>query len=114
MAVMDIQPMPASDHRVVVAAAGPLDLATAPQLAEALAKAQQGDASQIVVDLSAVDFLDSTGIGVLVRAARNASSNGATLYLEGARGAVAQVLKLAGVDSYLRPPPKADAEANTG
>jgi anti-anti-sigma factor len=102
---MEVPPMPDAAGRVTVAATGQIDLATAPQLARALARAQREDVTEIVVDLSAVEFLDSTGVGVLVRAARDATRTGARLYLRGAQGAVAQVLEITGVAAHLPPPP---------
>ncbi|MDQ3723099.1 MAG: STAS domain-containing protein [Actinomycetota bacterium] len=48
---------------------GELDLAGAPRLEQALRDAEAGDASSIVVDLGALDFIDSTGLRLLVMAA---------------------------------------------
>jgi anti-anti-sigma factor len=52
---------------VVVAVRGELDIATAPELRAALASVD-GRASQLVFDLHAVDFMDSSGISVLLAA----------------------------------------------
>lgn len=52
------------DDWVVVAARGDLDLATAPKVASALAQLPAG-ARRVVVDLSGVDLVDPTGMGVL-------------------------------------------------
>ena len=50
----------------VVAVAGEIDVATAPRLRkEAIAIVGEGHL-RIVLDLEAVDFLDSTGLGVLI------------------------------------------------
>ena len=48
---------------------GELDLDGAPRLEEALRDAEAGDASSIVVDLGGLDFIDSTGLRLLVMAA---------------------------------------------
>src|SRR5687767_7382912 len=48
---------------------GELDLDGAPKLEDALRKAEAGDATSIVVDLGALDFIDSTGLRLLVMAA---------------------------------------------
>jgi anti-sigma B factor antagonist len=48
---------------------GELDLDGAPKLEQALREAEAGDASSIVVDLGALDFIDSTGLRLLVMAA---------------------------------------------
>lgn len=102
---MEPQPTPEATGRITVAPSGQLDLATAPQLAQALAQAQGRGGTEIVVDLSAVDFMDSSGIAVLVQAAREVADAGGHLYLQGAHGGVAQVLEITGIADYLPPPP---------
>lgn len=107
---MDVQPVPDLAGRVTVAPTGEIDLVTAPRLAHVLAQAQRDGATQIVVDLTGVDFLDSTGVGVLVRAANDAGQAGARFYVYGAHGAVAQVLEVTGVTAHLPPPPESGKE----
>ena len=51
---------------VVVAVRGEVDIATAPQLREKLVELASQGAQKVVVDLEGVDFLDSTGLGVLI------------------------------------------------
>jgi len=48
---------------------GELDLDGAPRLEEALREAEASDASSIVVDLGGLEFIDSTGLRLLVMAA---------------------------------------------
>lgn len=54
----------------VVAARGEIHLSTAPQLAERLAAAVDAGHIHIVVDLSDVEFIDSTGLSVLLNLLR--------------------------------------------
>jgi len=51
---------------VVVAVRGEVDIATAPKLREKLVELASQGAHKVVVDLEGVDFLDSTGLGVLI------------------------------------------------
>ena len=51
---------------VVVAVRGEVDIATAPKLREKLVELASQGAQQVVVDLEGVEFLDSTGLGVLI------------------------------------------------
>ncbi len=51
---------------------GELDLDGAPQLEESLREAEAGDATSIVVDLGRLEFIDSTGLRLLVMAAERA------------------------------------------
>lgn len=52
----------------VVSVSGTVDMLTAPQLEAAIAAAAADSPAAVVVDLSAVDFLASAGMGVLVAA----------------------------------------------
>jgi len=52
-------------HAVVVVR-GEVDIATAPKLREKLVELASQGAKHVVVDLEAVEFLDSTGLGVLI------------------------------------------------
>jgi anti-sigma B factor antagonist len=52
---------------------GELDLDGAPRLEQALREAEASDASSIVVDLGALDFIDSTGLRLLVMAAERSA-----------------------------------------
>ena len=55
---------------------GSLDLATAPSLRAALLEAANEGKHDIIVDLSQLEFLDSTGLGALIGAHRRALEHG--------------------------------------
>jgi anti-anti-sigma factor len=77
---------------------GELDPDSAPALEEALAAVLAGDAvTPVVVDLSGVRFVDSSGIGALLRCRRRALAAGRAFRVAGAREFVAEVLRVAGV-----------------
>ena len=78
----------------VVAVSGDVDMQTAPQLAEALQAVSSSANTSLVVDLSAVEFLDSSGLGVLVAAHRELSANGGRMKLVRPRPAINKVLTL--------------------
>jgi len=58
-----------SGEALIIELVGELDLDGAPRLDEALREAEASDATSIVVDLGALDFIDSTGLRLLVMAA---------------------------------------------
>jgi anti-sigma B factor antagonist len=60
--------------------AGELDLVTAPMLRDELAR-HQAHGVRVVLDLAEVEFLDSTGLVLLMEVARETSTNGWSLAL---------------------------------
>ncbi|MFD0523019.1 STAS domain-containing protein [Paractinoplanes durhamensis] len=79
---------------------GDCDLAVRDQISAALLAAV-GRSDTVVVDLAAVEFLDSSGLHGLVAAHRAAVDRGGRLYVENPAGAVAAVLDLTGVAGLL-------------
>ncbi|WP_372507687.1 STAS domain-containing protein [Mycobacterium shimoidei] len=58
--------MTRTDGVAVVSAAGEIDLSTASAFEAAIAEALAGDPTVLVIELSAVDFLASSGLRILV------------------------------------------------
>lgn len=67
--------------RYVIAVTGEIDIANAPKLHERLVRAFDVPSSEVIVDLSKVSFIDSTGLGVLVNARQRSRNNGSSLKL---------------------------------
>lgn len=61
---------------VTVAVAGEIDLSTADQLDAAIREAEKTETNRIVVDLSDLSFVDSTGLSVLLEASQRSRRNG--------------------------------------
>jgi anti-sigma B factor antagonist len=80
---------------------GELDLATADAVDRELERVQATDAASIVVDLSGLTFMDSTGVRLLVSADARSQHDGARLALLRGSAAVQRVLQLSGVESLL-------------
>ena len=86
---------------LVLTVAGEIDLATAPQLAACLVDAADRD---VAVDLSAVTFLDSSGLSALVAGSRAATANGHVLRTFGERDTIRRVLEISGLDAVFHEP----------
>jgi anti-anti-sigma factor len=86
---------------VVVKAVGELDLHTAGVLDEALREAVAAQAPVIVVDLSGVDFMDSTGLSVIVAAVAGARQYDGEVRVVTATGKITKVFALTGVDQQV-------------
>jgi anti-sigma B factor antagonist len=84
----------------VVAVAGELDLASAPNLKWTLNDAITNGARRLVLDMSRVTFIDSTALGVLVGVQRNLKP-GSRLGLSGAESDedVVNIFELTGLES---------------
>lgn len=91
-----------SGRSAVVTATGEIDITTAESLRDALLSALNAGARGLVVDMTAVTFLDSAGVTALVRAARRAAANEATFRLAVTAQAVLRVLNLVGVDRLIQ------------
>jgi anti-anti-sigma factor len=84
---------------VVLELFGELDLAASPRLEAEIAAAQ--DCELMVLDLRALEFIDSTGLGVLVRAYHHAREQGRELALVKGLGQVERLLGITGIADQL-------------
>jgi anti-sigma B factor antagonist len=87
---------------VVVQVGGEVDVFTAPQLREALVAAVDGSSRNVVVDLQGVDFLDSTGLGVLVAGLKRVRQHGGELSLVCTREHILKILDITGLVKVLK------------
>lgn len=83
----------------VVSVYGEVDLYTAPRLQAELATLVRDGISRLVVDLSGVEFCDSTGMNVLLSAMKRLRENGGSLELAAPRSAVRRILQVTGLDT---------------
>jgi anti-anti-sigma factor len=91
-----------ADARTVVVARGELDLATAPELEDVLLPPLR-DGADIVLDLRPLEFMDSTGVRVIVAAHHAAEEHGGTFALAVVPdGPIGRVLEISGLDAVLR------------
>jgi anti-anti-sigma factor len=89
----------------VLRLAGELDLSTAPRLSDRIDEVLSDGRFRVVVDLTAVTFCDSTGMSAFVRGHYRCTEGGGWLRLVGARGTVARVLQISGLDTLFAAPP---------
>lgn len=83
--------------RTVVRPCGEVDLATAGRLQAAVIERLDRGCAEVVVDLRAVTFLDSSGIGALIACHRRARELAAGVAVIVGGGSTRRVLELAGV-----------------
>jgi len=92
----------AAGQTTVIHVAGDLDLATAGQLRGHLRDVlDKGAVRRLVLDLAGLEFMDVTGLNVLVDAQRVVSNDGGTLALRSPRPMVLRMLKLLALDEVV-------------
>jgi anti-sigma B factor antagonist len=84
-------------RHTVLAVKGEIDVYTAPRLREQLVELVSQGHRHIVVDLEGVDFLDSTGLGVLVGGLKRVRSNGGDLSLVCTQPRILKVFEITGL-----------------
>lgn len=77
---------------------GEIDVATSPELHELLSDLIADGPEVIIVDLTDVTFIDSTGLGVLVGAVRDVRAGGGDLRLVVTQPQIIKLLELTGLD----------------
>lgn len=89
------------DGVVVVAVAGELDMATAPQLQTHIAELLEQGRNRLVFDLAEVSFCDSTGLSVFVRAKNNSDETDGSVRLAAPQRGVLRILEVSGLVEVL-------------
>lgn len=87
----------------MIAVRGELDLSTAPDLEGPLDAAVDGGGSSVLIDLAECEFIDSTGIALIVRAWQQLDGNGRSsrLAICSPNHQVRRVLDVSGLDQSI-------------
>jgi anti-anti-sigma factor len=88
---------------------GSLDIATSPSLRAALMEAAERERHEIVVDLSNLEFLDSTGLGALIGAHKRALEHQGSVRLVAQEGQILRLLRITGLLDVFSVYPNIDA-----
>lgn len=83
--------------RTVVVVGGEIDVYTAPVLRERLNELVSDGHHQLVVDMEGVDFLDSTGLGVLVGGLKKVRQHEGSLHLVCTQEKILKVFRITGL-----------------
>jgi len=86
----------------VLAVGGEVDVATAPRLREQLISLVNDQQFLIVVDLTGVDFIDSTGLGVLIGALKRVRTHDGQLVLVCTERRILKVFEITGLDQVFQ------------
>jgi len=88
------------DGTVVLEMRGELDIASASQL-EAEIRAVESEGGRLILDLSRLEFIDSSGMRILLAAASRAKANNHGVGIRRAQPAVHRVFEIAGLSDSL-------------
>ena len=81
----------------VVAVGGEIDVYTAPKLRDKLTELVAAGVYDLVIDLEAVEFLDSTGLGVLVGGLKKARAHDGSLRLVCTQDRLLKIFRITGL-----------------
>ena len=87
----------AESRSVIVAIEGELDIATADDLQEHVQQAMDEHGPWLILDLSALDFMDSSGLNVIISTYRSVREAGGSLSLAALNERVTKVVRLVGL-----------------
>ena len=82
----------------IVSLAGEIDLAHSPRIHRELVHLCDGRPERIILDLTAVGYMDSSGVGTLVEVYRRVQGYGGRLVLAGAQDKVRSIFEIAQLD----------------
>jgi anti-sigma B factor antagonist len=109
----------AAPGRTVIEVCGEIDVYTAPRLRETLISLVDGGNYRLIIDMEGVEFLDSTGLGVLVGGLKRVRAHGGGIDLVCTQGKILRIFRITGLNKVfsiydsvaaaLGTPPAADA-----
>lgn len=96
------------DGASVLTLRGEIDVYTAPLLRQALVDIIDQGNLDVVVDMSHVDFLDSTGLGVLVEGLKRVKTRGGTLAIVATQDKILKIFDITGLNKAFPIAPTVD------
>lgn len=93
----------------VIEVGGEVDVYTAPKLRETIVAVVDGGHSRLIVDVESVDFLDSTGLGVLVGSLKRVRAEGGSLDIVCTHERILKIFDITGLDKVFGLHPSVDA-----
>src|SRR5216684_8983130 len=102
-------PLPRKDRPNVLALDGEIDLHVSPGIAESLCLMTEKRPKRLVVDLSRVTYVDSSGLAVLIEGMQNVEKYGGKFALAGLQETVCSIFEIARLDQVFQIFPTVEA-----
>jgi anti-sigma B factor antagonist len=99
------------DGAALLTLRGEIDVYTAPRLRQAIIDLVDGGATRIVVDMEKVDFLDSTGLGVLVGGLKRVKMKDGSLAIVTTQDKILKIFDITGLNKVFAIHPSVEAAA---
>jgi anti-sigma B factor antagonist len=90
---------PIGEGRTVVEVSGEIDVYTAPKLRESLLNLVDSGNYQLIIDMEGVEFLDSTGLGVLVGGLKRVRAHDGAIDLVCTQGRILRIFRITGLSN---------------
>lgn len=100
---MNIETSTAANGVTVIRPQGRLDMRVAPDIRQGLAELARTGNARMVLDLEAVSFIDSSGLGAIISGLKSAREAGGDLRIARPNQQVRLVLQLTTLDRVLKP-----------
>lgn len=97
----------------VLAVTGEIDIYTAPLFKQAVVNLVSDGNTHVVIDLSGVTFMDSSGFGTLLGATRRLRPNGGALHLAAPNSTIQRMLRLTHLDTIMQVHATTDEAVNS-
>jgi anti-sigma B factor antagonist len=81
---------------------GDCDLYAAPAFAKSMQSRIGSGAKKLRIDLAGVDYLDSTGVGAIIRILQEAKRSGCEIRFRGVEGSPRKVLKMSNILAIMK------------
>jgi anti-sigma B factor antagonist len=94
---LDVETTPRG-NATVLTLRGEIDVYTAPRLRQAIVDVVDGGAQHVVLDMEKVDFLDSTGLGVMVEGLKRISGRAGTLSVVATQDKILKIFDITGLN----------------
>src|SRR5881397_1605540 len=94
----------------VIRLCGDLDFRSAPEVKDRLVEAAASHGDELIVDMSAVGFVDSTGLSALFEAAKMARCRQSQIRLVGVHRNVRRLLSVCGFAQFFQVEPAVEAD----
>ena len=96
------------ERTAIIEVQGEVDLYTSPRMREAIVRTASAKTATVVVDLSGVNYMDSSGVATLVEGLQLSRGYGGIFRLAGLAGAVREVFKFAKLEKVFEIYPDAN------